>query len=184
MVTLALLSPPPPPHPLVRQNFRYNELEMVYLVCSICVLLAGMTFQSGILNGGLALTVIVTYFVAVLLVGAMGTFVLLLTVEILRSIKAFNKAQLMSTKPAGTVTVNAAAALMQYSNSLFTARPPGQGPVRLPAQSPSSRRMTTYVSLAYSSARFCTAYLSLRLSTPQRVTPCFFTGRPSTAGMS
>ena len=134
----------------VAQNIRYNELEMSYIICSIGVLLAGMTFQSGIMNQGTILRYVITYFVAVVLVTAMVVFVMLLTVEIIRSLKAVYKAESMAAKPAGTVTVNAAASLMQYSNSLFMARPGGvPGLPRPPGAPPGAlRRPTAYATIA------------------------------------
>ena len=47
------------------QHFRYNELEMAYLICSVFVLLAGMVFQSGMLGVDSVVHAVLTYGVVV-----------------------------------------------------------------------------------------------------------------------
>jgi hypothetical protein len=91
------LSPPPPrfhehtpmhtPVPPCQQTFKYNALECMLLVASLFILLAGMTFQSGVAEVGTGPHLFLTYMVAVVIVGCMVLFFTVLSVEVYKSVR-------------------------------------------------------------------------------------------------
>jgi hypothetical protein len=101
------------------QTFRYNELETAYLVCSVFILLAGMSFQSGILVRGKVTYWMVTYLVALAVVGSAVTFILVLGVEVYRTVRAARPQKLLVR--AGS---EGGSSPHVFSNSLFFARSP------------------------------------------------------------
>ena len=67
--------------------FSYNKLESVFLITAITILLCGMVFQSAAITIGSPVYVLLTVLVAVLMVGAVFGFIVLLSVELYRSCK-------------------------------------------------------------------------------------------------
>jgi hypothetical protein len=68
------------------QIFRLNTLETLYLVTSLFVLLAGMTFQSGVTSEGSGAHELLTYFVLLVLVACVGTIFGAVGLEMYRSL--------------------------------------------------------------------------------------------------
>ncbi len=79
------------------QRVKHNTLESVYLVTSLFVLLAGMTFQSGVAVAGSGSYVVLTYLVAFVLVACVGVFVGVLGLELWRSFR-YTKTLRLSTR--------------------------------------------------------------------------------------
>jgi hypothetical protein len=77
-VLLAMKSPsslpPPPPLPMplsiLRQVYKLNALETMYLVTSMFILLAGMAFESGVTTVGSTAHEALAYIVMLVLVGS------------------------------------------------------------------------------------------------------------------
>jgi hypothetical protein len=74
-------------HPTPTQTFNYNALETLLLVTSMFILLAGMTFQSGVTASGSGAYTALTVLVAVVLVGCVGVFVAMLAREVWNSVR-------------------------------------------------------------------------------------------------
>ena len=67
------------------QTFNYNALETLLLVTSMFILLAGMTFQSGVTESGSGGHTALTVLVALVLVGCVALFVAMLGREVWNS---------------------------------------------------------------------------------------------------
>jgi hypothetical protein len=93
---------PPPPHfhvsgqpghpivpwfVLLLQTFDFNALETLLLMTSLFILLAGMTFQSGVTTEGSGAHTALTVCVALVLVGCVVLFVAMLAREVLNSVR-------------------------------------------------------------------------------------------------
>ena len=70
---------------------KHNSLETVYLITSLFVLLAGMTFQSGVTAVGGRPYYLLTYVVAIVLVACVSAFVSVLGLEVWRSVRFARK---------------------------------------------------------------------------------------------
>jgi hypothetical protein len=68
------------------QHAKHNTLETVYLRTSLFILLAGMTFQSGVAVEGSGSYLTLTYTVAIILVVSVAAFLTTLALEVRRSI--------------------------------------------------------------------------------------------------
>ena len=64
------------------QTVRYNQLETVYLVTSLFILLAGMAFESGVAVAGTGPHSLLTYLVAIVLVISGSLFIVILALEV------------------------------------------------------------------------------------------------------
>ncbi len=69
------------------QTFNYNALETLLLVTSMFVLLAGMTFQSGVTVSGSGAHTALTVLVAAVLVASVAVFLAMLTREVYNSVR-------------------------------------------------------------------------------------------------
>jgi hypothetical protein len=74
------------------QIFKYNELESLFLVTSMFVLLAGMTFQSGVTAAGARSHTALTYLVAMVLMGCVALFCGMLAMEVWCSVQYARRA--------------------------------------------------------------------------------------------
>jgi hypothetical protein len=88
------------------------------LLCSVFVLLAGMTFQSGILRRGMKSYWAVTALVAIAVIGSVAVFLVVLALEVYRSLQHTKKAHELAKRRA-TMSVGGT---QLRTNSLFFAR--------------------------------------------------------------
>jgi hypothetical protein len=81
------LCPCCPSSPTLWQTFDYNALETLLLVTSMFILLAGMTFQSGVTSAGSGAHTALTVLVALVLVSCVSVFVAMLGREVWNSVR-------------------------------------------------------------------------------------------------
>jgi hypothetical protein len=82
-----------PPSPCRWQRVKHNTLESAYLITSLFILLAGMTFQSRITAVGSRAHYALTYLVAIVLVACVSAFLGVLAQEVWRSLRFAKKVQ-------------------------------------------------------------------------------------------
>jgi hypothetical protein len=98
---LCITAHAPPPNP-AKQTFKYNALEALLLVTSMFILLAGMTFQSGVTDTGSSGHAALTYLVALVLVSCVGVFAGMLALEVWNSVKFARRRRRMTVLLAAT----------------------------------------------------------------------------------